>query len=61
MCVLLVQLDLSSAFDTFDVTLLLGDLKIFGIKGNLYNQYLTYLKERQFKVLIDESYSRLDT
>ena len=53
---LLVQLELSAAFDTVDVTLMLGVLQGFGIDGNDYKWFLTYLRERQFKILINESY-----
>ena len=56
-CVLLMRLDLSAVFDTVDVELLLQDLQMLGISGRVYEWLATYLRGRQLKVLIRETYS----
>ena len=54
-----VQLGLSALFDIVDVTLLLGDLQRFGIVGNVYIWVLKYIKQRQFQVFKNKSYSQV--
>ena len=55
---LLVLLDLSSAFDTMDQTILLQDLKTLGLDGSVLNWFKTYLMGRYFKVEIRNASSR---
>ena len=52
-CVILILLDLSSAFDTIDRELLLKDLKTWGIDGKALQWVSSYLSNRKFRVIID--------
>ena len=60
-CTLLVQLDLSGAFDTIDVTLLLKDLQSFGKDGDVHNRFLTIQKLGSFTCSLMNFTLRLDT
>ena len=56
--VLLVLLDLSSAFDTVDHNVLFHRMQhTFNISGNVLNWIRSYLTDRSFRVLIDDAYS----
>ena len=53
-----VAIDLSAAFDTVDHDVLLDVLKNrFGLDGNTQNWIDSYLRPRNFKVKIGQSYS----
>ena len=55
----LVAIDLSAAFDTFDHTILLQVLNAkFGITGQALQWFDIYLRDRSFKVVIDDKYSK---
>ena len=56
-CTLVLLLDLTAAFDTVDHTMLLGDLRRFGVGGLVLQWFDSYLNERSFKVCIDENLS----
>ena len=54
-CSILILLDLSAAFDTIDIPLLLNDLeKNFGIEDEALSWIRSFLMGRNFSVLIDE-------
>ena len=56
---MLVALDLSAAFNMVDHDILLSVLnKKFGVTGNVYNWFDTYLRPRGCKVNIKKSYSK---
>ena len=58
---LLIQLDLSAAFDTVDTRLLLRELEQIIISGKVLSLFTSYLKERNFEVLVRESRSNMGT
>ena len=43
-CTQAMQLDLSVAFDTVDVELLLADLSVLGVDGKVQQWFSTYLR-----------------
>ena len=53
-CSILILLDLSSAFDTIDRSLLLDDLKFLGINGKALQFIASYLTDRKFRVTIED-------
>ena len=54
----LCAIDLSAAFDTVDHDVLLTLLKNrFGISGNVFSWFRAYLRPRQFRVRVGETYS----
>ena len=55
-CSILVLLDLSAAFDTVDQDMLLTDLQTLGITGLALSWFETYLKNRSFRVTVDNNY-----
>ena len=56
--VLLIALDLSSAFDTVDFTILLSILEHrLGIKGTVLKFFTTYLHNRKTRVVIENKWS----
>ena len=57
-----IFLDLSEAFDTLDLTILLSKLKHYGINGMSYNLLSTYLTNSKQYVQFESSCSEmLDT
>ena len=56
-CTLVILLDLTAAFDTVDLDLLLGDLQRFGVGELVLQWFESYLIGRSFKVCIDEHIS----
>ena len=58
-CTLHVQLDPNAGLNTVDVTLLFRELPIVGIYCNVCKFFLTYLEERQFHAVINQSYSEV--
>ena len=54
---LLVMLDLSAAFDTVDQDILLNDLFALGIDGLVLEWFRTYLKNRIFRVCVNDTLS----
>ena len=56
-CTLVLLLDLTAAFDTVDLTLLLGDLRRFGVGGLVLQWFESYLIGRSFKVCVNEDIS----
>jgi len=59
-CVLLVMLDLSSAFDTIDHSVLLSRLKsTIGLSGKALDWFISYLSNRMQSILINGTRSRL--
>ena len=56
-CSMLILLNLSSAFDTLDLNLLLQDLRDLGIGGKAYNLVASYLSNRKFCVSVGDSVS----
>ena len=56
--VVLLLLDMSSAFDTVDHYLLLNALKnCFGLDGNVYKWFASYLEDRTYRVKIGNAFS----
>ena len=51
------MLDLSGAFDTVDQDLLLNDLLALGIDGEVLEWFRIYLKNRIFRVCVNETLS----
>ena len=56
-CTLLILLDQTAAFDTVNHCLLLDDLSHFGIDGTVLNWFKSYLHDRKFKVVTNDSVS----
>ena len=56
-CTMLVMLDLTAAFDTVDHSILLGDLNKLGIRGRALSWFSSYLKDRPFQVVINNTRS----
>ena len=55
---LLVLIDLSAAFDTINHSLLISKLqKVYNIGGNVIAWIKSYLSQRKFKVLINDTFS----
>ena len=54
---LLVQLDLTAAFDTVDIAILLNDLQSIGVGGSVLSWFASYLEHRRFKVLTTKKVS----
>lgn len=51
-CTLMAMLDLTAAFDTVNHGILLEDLERFGLSGKVLSWFESYLKDREFKVVI---------
>ena len=49
-----VFIDLSKAFDTVDHKILLSKLEIYGIKGNIFKWFESYLTNRKQYIQIDK-------
>ena len=59
-CVVLLLLDMSAAFDTFDHELLLERMaKRYGVKGNALKWFRSYLQDRKHFVMIDGTKSKM--
>ena len=56
-CTMLVMLDLTAAFDTVEHSILLNDLKLLGLEGNVLSWFHSYLENRSFVVEIDDGMS----
>ena len=56
-CCLVFMLDLSAAFDTVDHSMLIEDLKDIGIGSEVRDWFSSYLKDRCFKVKINDQHS----
>ena len=54
---ILILLDLSAAFDTVDQDILLNDLFALGIDGIVLEWFRTYLKDRIFRVCVNDTLS----
>ena len=57
--VILVLLDLSSAFDTIDHTILIQRLQSYGVKGSALNWFRSYLTSRTQRVFIQNEVSQV--
>ena len=60
-CAILILLDLSAAFDTVDHTLLIDDLMYIGVEGVALNWFKSYLENRSYHVIINETKSERRT
>ena len=49
-CIILILLDLTAAFDSIDVNLLLNDLENIGVSGDALSWFTSYLTDRKFSV-----------
>ncbi len=49
-CAVLILLDLSAAFYTFDQGILLNRLQQIAVQGHILNWFVSYLKDRTFSV-----------
>ena len=56
-CTLLILLDQTAAFDTVNHNLLLNDLNHFGVDGNVFSWFKSYLEGRSFRVVVNDSVS----
>ena len=54
----MVLQDLSSAFDTVDHNIMLQRLSAIGITGTAHNWFRSYLTERSYQILIDNTISK---
>jgi len=57
----MVLIDLQKAFDTLDHEILLGKLKILGLRKEAIEWFKSYLTNRNFKINLANSYSDLGT
>ena len=60
-CAILILLDLSAAFDTVDHKLLIDDLMYIGVEGVALNWFKSYLENRSYHVIINETRSERRT
>ena len=60
-CAILILLDLSTAFDTVDHKLLIDDLMYIGVEGVALNWFKSYLENRSYHVIINETKSERRT
>ena len=60
-CAILILLDLSAAFDTVDHKLLIDDLMYIGVEGVALNWFKSYLENRSYHVIINETKSERRT
>ena len=60
-CGILILLDLSTAFDTVDHELLIGDLMYIGVKGVALKWFKRYLENGSYHVIINGTKSERRT